>query len=225
MNDLVAFWALCRKEWATERRSHQNVLGALLYGLVIAAIFAFTLSPRPEVVRTVFPGMLWVGISFAALLLLSRCFASDRENDATALLLSAPIDRSTIYYAKVFVYFLYLVLLEAITVPVFLAFFGQRVQGNLLLFCAILALGTLGLVSIGVLAAALAEGLRGAEILFPLLVLPLAVPDLLAAVQVTAGVVAAAPWNEYALWLELLGLYDVLFLAVPGLLFEYVMEG
>jgi len=58
----------------------------------------------------------------------------------------------------------------------------------------------------------------------PLLLLPLVVPIFIGGVKITARVLAGKPLAEVAQWLNLVGGFDVIFLVVGWLVFEYAVE-
>jgi len=88
----------------------------------------------------------------------------------------------------------------------------------------VMALGTLGYGAVGTLLAAIAVNTRAREVMLPILLLPLVVPLLIAAVQATAGLVEAATLAEVGGWLRLLVVYDLVIIAVSVLTFGYVVE-
>jgi len=88
----------------------------------------------------------------------------------------------------------------------------------------VLALGTIGYAAAGTLVAAMAANTRAREVLLPVLLLPLAVPALIAAVRATAVLAEGATLREAAGWLRLLVAYDLVMAAVCLLTFGYVME-
>ena len=57
-----------------------------------------------------------------------------------------------------------------------------------------------------------------------MLLLPLAVPLLIAAVQATSGLVEGAGLGEVGGWLQLLVVYDLLVVAASMLTYNYVVE-
>jgi heme exporter protein B len=62
------------------------------------------------------------------------------------------------------------------------------------------------------------------EVMLPILLFPVSIPLLMAAVKLTIGALQARDFSEVVLWFNLLILYDVLFLVVAFWVFEYVVE-
>jgi len=88
----------------------------------------------------------------------------------------------------------------------------------------IIFLGTLGFVSIGTFLAALSANTRASEILLPIILFPILIPLMIGAVQSTAMIFDQKAFVEFAGWVKLLAVYDIIFLVVPFILFDYVLE-
>jgi heme exporter protein B len=86
------------------------------------------------------------------------------------------------------------------------------------------ALGTVGYAAVGTLLAAIAVNTRAREVMLPVLLLPLAFPALIAAVQATGGLVEGGALSDVASWIRLLVVYDLVIVAVSVLTFDYVLE-
>jgi heme exporter protein B len=92
------------------------------------------------------------------------------------------------------------------------------------LILLIVLLGALGYAAVGTLLASLAVHSRSRDVMLPILLLPVAVPLLIAAVRASSAVLVAAGWDEISPWLNLLLVYDVIFVAVAFMVFEVVVE-
>jgi len=84
------------------------------------------------------------------------------------------------------------------------------------------ALGSLGLCSVGTLFSAISVRTRYREVMLPLLVLPLFVPLLLGAVEASAALLEGGVLPRRAL--QLLGVTDAVFLIVSFVGFEFVLD-
>jgi heme exporter protein B len=218
--------ALFWKDLVVELRSRESITASLVFALLVLAIFNFAIDVDPERIATVAPGMLWVTITFAGTLTLGRAFARERDRRTLEGLLLAPVDRSALYLAKLGVVLLAMLVLEAAVLPVFLALFGSYARVDLPRLLLVLPLGALGYAGVGTLFAAVAAHTRAREVMLPVLLFPVQVPLILAAVKTTAAAMPgpAAPVPDTASWLGLLVAFDVLFLALSVLLFEYAIE-
>jgi heme exporter protein B len=81
-----------------------------------------------------------------------------------------------------------------------------------------------GIAAIGTLCAAMASRSRAREVLLPLLAFPLLTPVLIAATRATAGALVGRSVAELGSWLLLLAGFDIVFLTVGWLAFDYILE-
>lgn len=208
----------------------KNVLSSMFifsFLVITVFVFAFAFTPDPDTVKVVFPGLLWLAFSFAGVLGLNRTFAAEKEERCLWGLMLAPVDRTAIYFGKAAGNLLFMGVVEVMSLPLFFVLFNVPAGGPPLALLGVLFLGTLGFVAVGTFLAGLAANTRAGEILLPLIILPIIVPVLIAAVKSTSIVLAGIPPDmtaELWRWLRLMAVYDVIFLAVPFMLFEYVLE-
>jgi heme exporter protein B len=171
-------------------------------------------------------GVLWVTLLLAAVIGVSRLFASEREQGGIDALLLAPVDHTALFVAKAVVLFLFLVAVELVAVPAFaFLLLGPGLGGALPELLAILLLGDLGIAAVGALVAALAAETRARELIVPLLLLPLLAPVLIACAEATEPLLRLnqAP-EDLGRWLGLLTLYDVVFVLLSVAVFDYLLE-
>jgi heme exporter protein B len=88
----------------------------------------------------------------------------------------------------------------------------------------ILLLGTVGFSTVGTLLATMTVQTRARESLLPIVMLPITLPMMLAAVRATTGILNASPQDYGVTWPQILIILDVIYLAASFLLFEYVIE-
>jgi len=217
-------FALIRKDLQIEFRTKETVAALLLLGLLTLTVLSFAFDPTSALRAEAAPGSLWVALIFAGVLGLSRSFVAERENDCLHGLLLAPVDRGTIYLAKAVANVLFMLMAQVVIVPIFLFFFNVPVGLNLFGVMLALALGLVGFSAIGTLFAAISVRTRVREVMLPLLMLPLTVPIFIAGVKVTGRLLAGKPWAEVTPWLHLMVGFDVVFLVVGWLVFEYAVE-
>lgn len=226
MRWLGAVWAVCEKDLRAEGRSREAFTLMFTFGLLVAVMMGFATDADREAVARVFPGLLWIVVLFAGLLGLQRSFAQERAAGATAGLLMAPVDRSAIFYGKFLANLTFMLLVGAVTVPLFFLLFDQPPPAAIPEFVAVVFLGTLGLAAAGTLLAALAASTRAGEVLLPLAFFPVVVPVLIGAVQASRGVLLPdlADPARTSIWFKGLLVYDGIFLILPLLLFEFLLE-
>ena len=149
----------------------------------------------------------------------------ERENDCWEALLLAPGDKSAIYVGKLAGNLLLMFIVEAMLLVLFGVFFNLDLVPALPALVVVIGLGTVGFAAIGTLFAAMTTQVRARELLFPVLLLPVQVPVLLATVQATEAVLLGEPLGAVAHWLKLLAAADVVYVAVGVLTFDFVLEG
>lgn len=220
MNVLLAvLW----KDLVTEWRGRDRAVAMLLFSLLVVVIFHFALpGGAGDRTRDLAPGLLWIAYVFAAVLGLNRAFSVELENDALTGLALVPRDRGWVFLGKAAASFLILGLVQAITALAFALVFGIDLRGVGVQLAGIVALGNLGLCSVGTLFGAIAVRTRFREVMLPLLLLPLLIPVLSGSVRATqdllgSGQVAFAP-------LQLLLVADAIYLIASFVGFEYVLD-
>jgi heme exporter protein B len=218
---LVVAW----KDLLVERRSKETLNALLFFSLLLLFVFQFALGPDRERLAGVLPGVLWLGFILSALLALGRTFLIEREHDCWEGLLLAPGDKSAIYLGKLGANLLLMAVVETLVLALFVVFFdidlGRAFPGLVL----VVALGTVGLGAVGTLFAAMTAHIRAREVLFPVLLLPVQIPVLLATVKATEALLLGEPLGAVAHWVKLLAAADVVYVAVALLTFDVVLEG
>jgi heme exporter protein B len=165
------------------------------------------------------PGVLWIAFIFASLLGLGRTLAAEREQNSMDRLLLCPVDRKAIYLAKLLGNLLFIGVVEIVALPIYTLLFNVPLPAALLL---IVLLGTLGIAAIGTLFSVMAAATRARELLLPILVFPLIVPVVISVVRATQQLMV--PTANEPPWIGLLIAFDVIFLSVSMLTFQYVIE-
>ncbi len=213
-------WAILAKDVRYELRSKQTWTGMGMFALLVLVIFNFAFDLRIDNKFAVAPGALWVAFIFASLLGLGRTIAAEREQGSMDRLLLCPVDRKAIYLAKLLGNLLFIGVVEIIALPVYAALFDVPLLASALV--PIVLLGTLGIAIIGTLFSIMAAATRARELLLPILVFPLIVPIVIGAVRATETLLVPSPHEPP--WLGLIIAFDVIFLSVSMLTFEYVIE-
>ncbi|WP_053959311.1 heme exporter protein CcmB [Sulfobacillus thermosulfidooxidans] len=217
------FWVIVYKDLLFEWRSKDWWLGMVTFVLMVLLVFAFAFDSLNQVLRQMFPGMLWMTFLFTGILGINKAFQREEAEDTLTGLFLAPGDRLAVYAAKMTVAFLFMLVTELISIPAFFIIFDERVAMHVGGFFAILVLGALGMVEIATLLAAISIHVKNGDMLLSLLVIPLQIPVLIMAVQATAGVLMPNP-PHLSLWIHGLIAYDLIFLALGLMLSDYLWE-
>lgn len=219
-----AIRALLWREVRGELHGREIVPIVVVFGLLVLVVMSFTFEPSSEEAKLLAPGVLWVALTFSGILGVSRSASRDEENGALDGLLASPIDRGTLFLGKFLANLVFMLLADLVLVPVFLILYDMAALEKLLGILPVVALGTIGFVTIGTIFAAVAVNTRMRELLLPVVLLPVAIPLILASVEAT-GILLRAEGSRYLWsWLRILVVADFIFLVLSYLLFEYVLE-
>jgi heme exporter protein B len=219
---LSAVGGLVWKDLAAELRSRELLGAMLVFALLVILIFNFALELQVATRKAITSGVLWTTFAFAGTLGLNRSMGMERERGCLDALLLAPVDRSAIYFGKALANLVFLLLLAVIVLPVYSALYGvSLLSGGLL---AVIVLGVVGYVAVGTLLSAMSVQTRTRDILLPILLFPVVLPVLVAAVKASNGFLQGWEMAEIMPWINLLVVYDVIFVAVSFMTFEYIVQ-
>ncbi|MGH2668666.1 MAG: heme exporter protein CcmB [Gemmatimonadales bacterium] len=225
MNDVLRHaWTVARKDLVLEFRTRTALLSAVVFTALVLTVFNFGRDPTAVATIDLAPSILWVTFSFAAMLALNRAFQLELENQALEGLLVSPLSRTSLYWGKLLANLVFVAVVEAVGLPLFVLFFDVPVGRVLVPLIGVIALATIGFVAVGTLFSAMVIRTRFAELMLPVLLLPFLIPPLTGAVQVTAKLLAGRPLSEVEGWLKLLAAYDIVFVALATLLFPTTVD-
>ena len=219
---LRALRAIVWKDLVAELRSRELLSSMLVFALLVILIFNFALELDAKARATVTAGVLWVTFAFAGTLGLNRSMATEKDRGCLDGLLLAPVDRSAIYFGKAIGNLVFMFIVEAIVLPVYSVLYNTNLfQPGLLL---VILLGSIGYVAVGTLLASMAVQTRTRDVLLPILLFPLVVPVMIAAVKASTGFLEGLELVDIRPWLNLLVVYDIIFTAVAFMVFDYIVE-
>ncbi len=219
---VASMLAVVQKDLLAEARSREISGAMVLFALLSVVVFSFALQLDLTVRREAVSGILWVTVTFAIVLGFNRSSAAEREGGSFDAMLMAPVSRGAIYLGKTLSNYLFATIVGLVLLPLMTVIYNVRLThwGAV----AVLLLGALGLSVTGTLLAMMTVQTRTRETLLPIVMLPVALPLLLAAVSATSRIVDGEPTAEWIGWLQLMGALDVIYFALCFLLFEYVVE-
>ncbi|MGA8073589.1 MAG: heme exporter protein CcmB [Candidatus Acidiferrales bacterium] len=223
MNAGRAAAIIVAKEVRAEFRARELLNTTLIFAFVVVVIFSFAFDPTTAESRRFGPGLLWIALLFAGSLMLQPSFAREHANDTLDALCLAPVSPFAILLGKIAANFIFLSACELLLLPVFAVLYNVALLPVLGRLVIVLMLGTFGLTVTGTVFSAVAAQARMRELLLPLLLLPVLVPLLLAAVEATAGLFAETPELQWT-WLEILIGFDVLFFTASWLLSDFLLQ-
>jgi len=222
----MRFWrkaiAITWKDVVSEMRTKEVVSSVLVFTLLVIVIFNFAFGASEEAIGLVAPGILWVTFAFAGVLSLNRAFILEKEEGCLEGLMVCPISREVIYVGKMLGSLLFMLIVEAIALPIFALLFNLAVLSPQLI--AITFLTTVGFVAVGTLFSALAVNTKAREMVLPILFLPIVAPIIICAVNASGGALSGESWGDLSSWLQIIVAFDVIFLVVSFLIFAFVIE-
>lgn len=219
---LRAMLAVIWKDLAAEMRSREILSAMLVFALLVIFIFNFALELNVQTRGEVTAGVIWVTLAFAGTLGLNRSMAVEKDRGCLDGLLLAPVDRTAIYFGKAIANLLFMLLAALIVLPVYSLLYNQNlfIPGLWL----VILLGTVGYVGTGTLLSTMAVQARTRDILLPILLFPVVIPVLVAAVKASSAYLQAATFSEIQPWLTLLIVYDIIFISAAFMVFDFVVE-
>jgi heme exporter protein B len=210
------------KDLRLELRGRHAVGTLLPFAATLLVAFGFAFGPGRDILDRTAPGLLWMAVLFASVMAARRAYQAEAEDGALEGLLLAPVDKAAIFVGKSTAIVLELLALVAAVLVLVVLLFDLSL-GSPLALAGAFALGSLGLAAVGGLFGVVAEAARTREAIFPVLVLPLATPVLIAGVRAT-DLAAAGRTGEALSWLAILVAFDVVFVSVGVLVFGFLME-
>jgi heme exporter protein B len=201
-------WPILAKDLTIEFRSKAGLLSLFVLGLLVLLIFQFAMPERPTPEAAA--AALWLSFVLAGTIGALRTFLIERENLCIEGLKAAPIDPSSIFLAKTAGTLLSLTILQAVVVPLTALFFAVAPAAPVA-FALVCFLGNVGFSALVTLFASISVGTRAREVILPLLVFPLLVPLMIAAVKASALLLAGASVDEASVWIQVLVAFDAVF--------------
>ncbi len=221
-NFLSVIWSVIWKDFKTEWRGKEQISSMLVFALLVIIIFNFSLELDLPARESVISGVLWVTFAFAGTIGINRSLSSETDQGGLQALLLAPVDRSYIYLGKLVGNFSFMLVTELIVIPVYS--FLYQVNLFKFSFFLVVVLGSLGYTAVGTLLAVMTVQTRTRDILLPILLFPLTLPMLIPAVKASQILLDGSSIIEANLWVNLLLVYNLIFLTLAVVLFEYVVE-
>lgn len=201
-----------------------GLVQALLLGLLL--IFVFSLSqrtgesPSGQAAATIF----WLASAFCQVLTFNMIYGLEENNGAGEGLLLMPSSIQAVWIGKAGAGLVIICLAQAILLPSIFVFLNQSLGAEWPLALAALILVDIGMVALGSLLGALAQGQAARESLLSVILFPLLVPLLLAGIRACAGGLADGTGEELFSWLGLAAAFDGVFLAAGLILFPFVFS-
>jgi heme exporter protein B len=214
--------AVVWKDLSAELRSRELLSAMLVFSFLVLLIFNFALDLEPITRTAVTAGVLWATFAFAGTLGLNRSMSMEKDRGCLDGLLLAPVDRSAIYFGKTIGNLIFMLVVAVIVLPLYSILYNVNLFNPGLLL--VILLGSIGYVAVGTLLSSMAVQTRTRDMLLPILLFPLVIPVLIAAVKASNGFLEGLGMENIWPYLNLLIVYDVVFIAVAFMVFDFVVE-
>ena len=214
---------LVAKDLRIEARNRQTIGLVVVLGILIVTVLGLGLGTQNNVSGFSATAVLWVAYLFSGVLCFEKTMAVERNDSVLAALLMAPIDRGVIYLAKLLSNLVLILAVAAVVTPAGVLFFGFDLSAAPGTFSGVMALSILGFAAIGTLFAAMVSSSRLAGGLLAMMVFPITLPLVLISTQLMMRAFrdGQAPSGGA---IGVLVAFDLIFLVVSWLIFEWVLE-
>jgi len=224
MRYLKTLSAIVSKDLLHEMKAKEIVVSMLLFCILTVVVFSFIFEPGSDFKNRVVGGILWMAVTFAGILGLNKSMMSEINGGNFSALMLAPVDRSAIFFGKAISNFLFMIIVEAITLPLFMVLYNVNIFANGAMPLVVFFLGTYGFAILGTLFSIISVNTRTREVMLPLLLLPVMVPVILASVQALNIYIMGDDITESYKWLKLLSVFDIIFTVVVFAVFDFIVE-
>jgi heme exporter protein B len=222
--ELARVQAIVWKDLTAERRTKANFNAVVFFAALTLLLFGFALGPDADRLRSAAGGIIWLTILFSGVLAFNRSYEQELEGGALETLLLYPGARRSIFIGKLIANLGFVLLVEAILIPAAGFLYDLPLIRVLASLLAVVVLGTIGFVTLGTFYAAMASRIRAREVMLPLLLFPMLIPLLVGAVEATTALLSGDIMGNAGPWLRLLIVFDLIFVVVCLLTFDYVIE-
>ena len=171
-------WGQTRRHLGLLIASPGEIVNPLLFFLLVVILFPLGLGPDPAQLALLAPGILWVVALLANLMICMRLFVDDYEDGSLEQLAMAPLPLPVAVLPQLLASWLASGFLLSLVSPLFGVMLGLPLSAASTLVVSLL-LGTLIMLLLGGVGAALTVGVQRGGILLALLILPLSVPILI----------------------------------------------
>ena len=207
-----------RLEW----RSKDALNSMLFFSLLVVVIFVFSFDPLAEESRHIVGGLVWIAFLFAAVVALNQTWARELRNQVLDAYRVSPAPATALFLAKAVGNFIFVSVLQALMVPLFILFYNLRALGPAWQLVPVALLGTWALVVNGTFFAAMSVRTRSRELMLPLLLFPISIPAVISMVAATTAILTGEDSAHF--YIVLLLTYDVVFTTACLGLFETILH-
>jgi heme exporter protein B len=223
------FRAILRKDIVMELRTKEMLTSMGLYTLLTLVVYYVALSQSGNGfdVRLIAGGLLWLAFLFTSMLGLNRSLVHEKDQGCLEALLLSPLDRPVIFFGKAVGNLIFLLIVEVLTIPIFILMFlaNRPIEGPLWGIALSLLVGAVGIAGIGTLLATMSVNTKGKDFILAVLFVPVMFPLLYASVAGTSAIIIGDPGFMQVFWTAMsIGAgYDAIMLVAAYGLYEFII--
>ena len=221
---MTATLRILKKDLLIEWRARSRTVALLSFAYTILLLFAFAIGPDSAALKQHSSAYLWLGLLLSSTLLLDRTMRIEFEAGAIQKLMLVPVPATGLFYGKALANLFQLVVVGSFSIPLVFVVCDATLVESVGWLLTTLILGAAGLAAPGTLYSAMIAQLSGKQLLLPLMLFPLVVPVVVAAVKATSLVMLGDPMNQIGSWLALLACFNLVYWSLCGVLFGRVVE-
>lgn len=214
--------AIARKDVTLLISRGTGLAQSFLLGLLLIFVFSLARGIAEEFSAQAAAAVFWMATAFCQVLVFNSLYALEEDNGQRQGLLLAPMPVQAVWLGKAMAGLLLLLVAQILFVPATIVFLDQGIKGSLAQGLAALILADLGMAAVGSLLGALSQGQAARESLLSIIIFPLLLPLLLAAIRIGAAVFSGMDMEGVGGWFRILASFDALFLAAALVLFGFV---
>jgi heme exporter protein B len=174
----TAFYYLLLRDLRLAVRQRHELANPLIFFVLVVSLFPLAMTPTPELLKQLAPGVIWVAALLAVLLSLDRLFKQDYEDGSLDQLMLSPNPLVILVLAKVVAHWL-LTGLPLVLIAPLLGMFMRIPDDAVTVLMFSLLLGTPVLSLVGAIGVSLTVAVNRGGVLLSLIILPLYIPVLI----------------------------------------------
>lgn len=224
MNFIRSLFFITYKDFLSELRRRETVNTLLFFGVLIVFLFSFAVGPDPLLLKKLAPGLLWLVVLFSSILALDRSFQIEVEEGCLDRLILYAASPRALFLGKLLTNFLFILLVQSAVLFLMIILFDLSKPKEPLNLGVTFVLGNFGIATLGTFYAALITKMKARQVMLPLLLFPMLIPLLLASVYATQHALGGDPFQQSTPWIQMLLIFDLIFLPACLLIIETLLE-
>jgi heme exporter protein B len=216
--------AVARKDLSLEFRTKESLNASAAFAIAIFVMFSFAFDTGLQDTNNLAAGLLWLVFAFAGALVFNRGFARELPNECLDALLSSPLSASSLIIGKAIANLVTLLIVEVISLVVFGIFFDVNWTRHTPELALLFVLVTWGISVLGAVFGALTVNLRLREVMLPVIIYPVLIPLLIAAIEITTTLLGNQPIGENDwMWGKIVIIFDTIFTSLAIMLADTIL--